>query len=401
MGRLWAVSLLLWSLLAIIFSHPAEEISLSEDESVGELLVDLFVENSRNGRNLEEAIDNTIEEENVRDKDMPDAVIIDSAEQIARFNNYMDAVYRRMNAALRAKLMDPMELNLNPKSDKKERKEKKEAKKRVRRDVMEESEVLEQEEEEEEEQMGEVDRMGTVKKGRKAKNKPDKNKNNKKKNDSKNKNKGDKNKNKNKGGNKGKDKKKGQKKSDRQKKREMKKALKKREKSSRKVGELSRGKRAKHSKGKDDKKKTDDGKSMGSLSGVATLRRSGDVKVEDEKTHILVTSLFSVGPLLLEVSKSLGHGKARTVRTAKATTDVMTGVMVLKVKPDGSAHVKKVVFKKPDRVDVKGSISEKKERSENILKNSFNRSRPLAAQKILKTARYVLKGSSNTSGAGK
>merc|ERR1719474_787938 len=33
----------------------------------------------------------------------------------------MDAVYRRMNAALRAKLMDPMELNLNPKSDKKKR----------------------------------------------------------------------------------------------------------------------------------------------------------------------------------------------------------------------------------------------------------------------------------------
>ena len=109
--------------------------------------------------------------------------------------------------------------------------------------------------------------------------------------------------------NKGKDKKKGQKKSDRQKKREMKKALKKREKSSRKVGELSRGKRAKHSKGKDDKKKTDDGKSMGSLSGVATLRRSGDVKVEDEKTHILVTSLFSVGPLLLEVSKSVCSSK--------------------------------------------------------------------------------------------
>merc|ERR1712244_79999 len=131
---------------------------------------------------------------------------------------------------------------------------------------------------------------------------------------------GDKNKNKNKGGNKGKDKKKGQ-------------------------------------------KKTDDGKSMGSLSGVATLRRSGDVKVEDEKTHILVTSLFSVGPLLLEVSKSLGHGKARTVRTAKATTDVMTGVMVLKVKPDGSAHVKKVVFKKPEHVAVSGSIAEKKERS--------------------------------------
>merc|ERR1719369_2044372 len=146
-------------------------------------------------------------------------------------------------------------------------------------------------------------------------------------------------------------------------------------------------------KGRENKKSDEEGKAMGSLSGIATLRRSGDVTVLDEETHKVVTSVFTVGPLQLEVSKSLGHGKARTVRTAKATTDVMTGVMVLKVKPDGSAHVKKVVFKKPDNVAVSGSIADKKERSENILKNSFNRSRPLAAQRILKTARYVLKGS--------
>ena len=30
------------------------------------------------------------------------------------------------------------------------------------------------------------------------------------------------------------------------------------------------------------------------------------------------------------------------MKTAKASTDVMKGVMVLKVKSDGSAHVKKV-----------------------------------------------------------
>merc|ERR1712113_52823 len=42
--------------------------------------------------------------------------------EVARFNNYIDAIYRRMNAALRAKMMDPMELNLN---DKKEQTKKK------------------------------------------------------------------------------------------------------------------------------------------------------------------------------------------------------------------------------------------------------------------------------------
>merc|ERR1711892_1041196 len=290
--------------------------------------------------------------------------------------------------------------------DRKEKDDKKDIKKRVEREATEIEEVgplLVENMEEGTEDL--VDRMGSVEKknAKKGKSKEVKNKKPKSKNkktEMKNKNKGDKqkgakNKNKGKGGNKGnKDPKvKAKNKAERQKKRE--------EKSARKAGELSRGKRTKQSKdkheknkGRENKKSEEEGKAMGSLSGIATLRRSGDVTIENDENHILVTSVFTVGPLQLEVSKSSGHGKARTVKTAKATTDLMTGVMVLKVKPDGSAHVKKVVFKKPEHVDVKGSISEKKQRSENILKNSFNRSRPLAAQRILKTARYVLKGSS-------
>merc|ERR1712172_449385 len=57
-------------------------------------------------------------------------------QEIARFNNYMDAIYRRMNAALRAKLMDPMVLNMNAKvakNEKKVKKDKKDKKKRVER----------------------------------------------------------------------------------------------------------------------------------------------------------------------------------------------------------------------------------------------------------------------------
>merc|ERR1719433_1525189 len=143
-----------------------------------------------------------------------------------------------------------------------------------------------------------------------------------------------------------------------------------------------------------EQRKEEETKSMGSLAGIATLRRSGDVVVGDEESHKIVTSTFTVGPLQLEVSKTYGEGKARTVRTAKASTDVMSGTMVLKVKPDGSAHVKKVVFKKPEQVDVLGSISDQKKRSDTYLKNSVNKMRPIAAQKILKTARYVLKAPS-------
>merc|ERR1712088_446953 len=160
------------------------------------------------------------------------------------------------------------------------------------------------------------------------------------------------------------------------------------------------GKKGKNNKGAKggskgrEQRKEEETKSMGSLAGIATLRRSGDVVVGDEESHKIVTSTFTVGPLQLEVSKTYGEGKARTVRTAKASTDVMSGTMVLKVKPDGSAHVKKVVFKKPEQVDVLGSISDQKKRSDTYLKNSVNKMRPIAAQKILKTARYVLKAPS-------
>ena len=61
------------------------------------------------------------------------------------------------------------------------------------------------------------------------------------------------------------------------------------------------------------------------------------------------------------------------------------------VKPDGSAHVKKIVFARPGKVDVKGSLSDNIQRSSTYLRNSVKRMRPVAAQKILKTARYVLK----------
>merc|ERR1712110_1250306 len=112
----------------------------------------------------------------------------------------------------------------------------------------------------------------------------------------------------------------------------------------------NKGGKNKESKAREERKE-EETKSMGSLAGIATLRRSGDVVVADEESHKVVTSTFTVGPLQLEVSKTYGEGKARTVRTAKASTDVMSGTMVLKVKPDGSAHVKKVVFKKPEQVD--------------------------------------------------
>merc|ERR1711971_1297651 len=75
-----------------------------------------------------------------------------------------------------------------------------------------------------------------------------------------------------------------------------------------------------------------DEKMMGSLSGIATLRREGDVVVKEEENHKVITSELNVGPLQLEVSKMYGKGQARTVKSAKAITEVMSGTMTLKVK---------------------------------------------------------------------
>jgi len=368
-----------------------------------------------------------VEDEEVSAKEaMPEAketpevapVVTDVVDEneIKRYNDYMDAVYRRMNAALRAKLMDPMELKLDAKDARKaKKKDKKDSAKRVTREADEEIvEVEEEEDEDEVDRMGElddeeaqdaeVDRMGEVEVEKKKNKRKNKNKKKDRDGDDEGEMEETKKKKKAKKNKKSKDKK--EKKSSKKEKKEKRaekrarKAARKQEreaaKNSEEGEELSRERRNKQSKGrgssrKQKKRDSDEGKAKGSLSGIATLRRSGAVEITVEEDHKIISSEFTVGPLQLEVSKSFGEAKERQVKTAKASTDVMKGVMVLKVKADGSAHVKKVVFKKPDHVDVSGSLSAKERKSETQLRNSFNRSRGLAAQKILKTARYVLK----------
>merc|ERR1712079_992890 len=369
----------------------------------------------RRGREMEDGAQEDMQSE-VQDLTATNEVSsVTDEEEVKRFNDYMDAVYRRMNAALRAKLMDPMELNLEPKDEKKGKEEKKvkdekkgksgKRKKRVTRDAEAETEteVEVAEEEEQVDRIGELGwRMGDLEKGQKKNKKKNGKKNGKGKSEKidgdeteekKQKKKSGKNKNKRKEA-------KQQKKAEKAARKAQKLAKKtsqeaKRKNKTEENEEVSREKRNKNSndsKNKQRRKKSQpEPKARGSLSGIATLRRSGDVTISDEEDHKIISSEFAVGPLQLEVSKSFGEAKQRKMKSAKASTDVMKGVMALKVKPDGSAHVKKVVFKKPDHVDVSGSIADKERKSDAKLRNSFNRSRGLAVKKILKTARYVLK----------
>jgi len=416
-------------LLATVSANPVElEADLEEDdtaldiedvgEDLGQILQGLF--DARDPRDVEEETEEEAEEadedsESVEEKEEEQVI---SPQEVARFNNYMDAIYRRMNAALRAKMMDPMTLNLNQKV-KKEEKSEKTNHREVREAEDEEVEEEDDEEDEDEQEVESVDRMGKLskKKGKKGKKGS---KVEKEKKEKKGKNKGQKDKRMNKN-----DKKKSKltraerlkKKEERKKKQEDKKKNKtnKGDKREERSGKNKNGNKhnKKHSKAQKETKKNkgngkgkgkhhkgnkardgkdkEEGPAMGSLSGMATLRRDGDVQIKNAENHKVVKSTFSVGPLSLEVSKKYGSGKARTVRTARAKTAVMQGVMQLKVKEDGSAHILSVVFKKPEDVAVSGSISDNRKRSDNFVKNSVNKMRPLAAQKILKTARYVLK----------
>merc|ERR1711883_31041 len=166
MGRL-----VLWLALAVLLPAPAilqplDQAVLEEQEQMKELLTSMFIDNHREGRDLEEDMDEEGEARDMDDENEDESNLVDDEadtgegvevvsskdpQEIARFNNYMDAIYRRMNAALRAKLMDPMVLNMNTKVAKKDKKDKK---KRVERSAdLEEDEIDEEDE---------VDRMGEV-----------------------------------------------------------------------------------------------------------------------------------------------------------------------------------------------------------------------------------------------
>merc|ERR1712088_661883 len=148
MGRL-----VLWLALAVLLPAPAilqplDQALLEEQEQMKELLTSMFIDNHREGRDLEEDMDEEGEARDMDDENEEENNLVDEEadteegvevvssndpQEIARFNNYMDAIYRRMNAALRAKLMDPMVLNMNAKVAKKDKKDKKDKKKKKKK----------------------------------------------------------------------------------------------------------------------------------------------------------------------------------------------------------------------------------------------------------------------------
>merc|ERR1711976_243425 len=142
----------LFALISVVISRPQEadgpglapkedtpsDMQMLDQEEMKQLLTDLFISSSRDARQLEvdedadegedgDAADVADVTDDADDTLEYEAAEVDSdskasEEEVARFNNYIDAIYRRMNAALRAKMMDPMTLNLDDKQKKKSNK---------------------------------------------------------------------------------------------------------------------------------------------------------------------------------------------------------------------------------------------------------------------------------------
>ncbi|KAL4704942.1 hypothetical protein ACJJTC_013399 [Scirpophaga incertulas] len=94
-------------------------------------------------------------------------------------------------------------------------------------------------------------------------------------------------------------------------------------------------------------------RARGTLYGLSSLRRVGDVSVNIMTNKTMVKSNFAVGPLILRVEKEVGRGAKKELKSATATTAEMTGKITLMVNTQGVAtlHSIKVLQPKQVRVD--------------------------------------------------
>ncbi|GBP82784.1 hypothetical protein EVAR_57343_1 [Eumeta japonica] len=103
------------------------------------------------------------------------------------------------------------------------------------------------------------------------------------------------------------------------------------------------------------KKKAEKSKprAKGTLYGLSSLRRDGDVAVNIMSDHTTVKSNFIVGPLTLKVEKEVKNGAKKELKSATATTAEMTGKLNLRINEQGVAtlHSIKVLQPKQVRVD--------------------------------------------------
>ncbi|XP_065339919.1 nucleolin [Cloeon dipterum] len=124
------------------------------------------------------------------------------------------------------------------------------------------------------------------------------------------------------------------------------------------------------------------------LIGLSSVRRDGDVVFNKYADHSTIKSNFLIGPLVLRVEKAFGRGAKKELRSATATTDKMSGRMVLKINQDGIASMHSIRVLQPKQVRVESDDDHEQTR-EFVWKRSSHIAR-VVSQKLTKAAREML-----------
>ncbi|EDV96946.1 dentin sialophosphoprotein [Drosophila grimshawi] len=118
-------------------------------------------------------------------------------------------------------------------------------------------------------------------------------------------------------------------------------------------------------------------KAEGSLSGLASLKRVGNVKVisDAEGRNSTIKAKFTLGPLTLRVEKSFKRGSVRNVKSATARTNEMIGRIKFSVLDD-RATLMSIKVQQPKQVEVES-------------KDNHDRTRELVWRRTPKIAKLV------------
>lgn len=116
-------------------------------------------------------------------------------------------------------------------------------------------------------------------------------------------------------------------------------------------------------------------RARGSMYGLASLKRVGDVKVLSENDVNTVKSNFILGPLTLKVQKMFLRNNKRELRSATATTSEMRGRITLRIS-NGSATLRSIKVQQPKQVKIltpsNGHFKSNQKTRELVWKKNYN-----------------------------
>jgi len=358
-------------------SLPVEDVAVEDEFDVGRALEELLIEE-----------DEMVEDVEAMEAEKAIAPVADDAEVTPevteQFNRLTDVIISKVNVALRTKKLDPLSLNFQKnkkgkkkrkskkrKSKKRKQKKRKNKKNRKTRDVTnieEEDDVMEIEEEEDdaeaviysindeddEEEEDEEEEEDDLERVRRAVDDEEDEADEEVEGDGRKFN----GKGKRKGGKKG------------------------------KKSKGKKGKKSKKSKKKRSRKKRRASSIVGVLSGLSTLKRSGDVVVQGEPGNSDIVADFTAGPVNLIAIRKLGKGKKQ--RRSKATVNTLKGRMVINFS-EGASQINDIILYRPDIIDVDGALSKgKKKQTDAQMMKKVRQVNPIVATKLKQVTRDVL-----------